>query len=235
MVSQVLFGETFEIIEEEKEWSKIRLSSDKYIGFIDHKQYEKISEESFFKLKTEKQYLTAEVIEIITNDKNELTTIPLGANLPFYDHGKLKINKQSYLYKGLAVHQKKSKKEITQFAFYYLNSPFLWGGKTPFGIDSSGFTQMVYKLCGHMLFRDAKEQAAQGEVLSFIEESEPGDLAFFDDDEGEIIHVGIILKDYHIIHCHGKVRIDMLDHSGIFNADLQQHTHKLRIIKKMID
>ena len=93
---------------------------------------------------------------------------------------------------------------------------------------------MVYKLCGHQLLRDAKRQATQGEVLSFIEESEPGDLAFFDNENGEITHVGIILKDYHIIHAFGNVRIDTLDHSGIFNAELQKHTHKLRVIKKMI-
>ena len=115
-----------------------------------------------------------------------------------------------------------------------MNTPFLWGGKTPFGVDCSGFTQMVYKLCGYKLFRDANQQASQGEVLSFIEESEPGDLAFFDNEEGEIIHVGIILKDYNILHAYGKVRIDTLDHSGIFNYDLQIHTHKLRVIKKII-
>jgi cell wall-associated NlpC family hydrolase len=116
----------------------------------------------------------------------------------------------------------------------YLNTPFLWGGKSPFGIDAAGFTQIVYKLCGYQLLRTPKEQSTQGEVLSFIEESEPGDLAFFDDEFGEIIHVGIVLNDYHIIHAHGKVRIDTLDHSGIFNTDLQKHTHKLRVLKKVI-
>jgi cell wall-associated NlpC family hydrolase len=93
---------------------------------------------------------------------------------------------------------------------------------------------MVYKLCGYTLFRDVKEQATQGNVVSFIEESEPGDLAFFDDEEGIITHVFIILNNYNIIHAFGKVRIDILDHSGIFNADLQKHTHKLRVIKKII-
>ena len=116
----------------------------------------------------------------------------------------------------------------------YLNSPYLWGGKTPFGIDCSGFTQMVYKLCGYQLLRDASQQVTQGEVLSFIEESEAGDLAFFDNEEGEIIHVGILLDHNHIIHAHGKVRIDQLDHSGIFNIEKQKHTHKLRVIKRMI-
>ena len=234
MVSQVLFGETFEVIEKEKEWSKIRLTFDNYEGFIDNKQYTNITEDFFSKLKSEKQYFSGEIVDFITDDKNELTTIPLGSNLPFYNNGKLQITPRNYIYEGAVLSEKKTKREILQTAFTYLNTPFLWGGKTPFGIDCSGFTQMVYKLCGHHLLRDANEQATQGEVLSFIEESEPGDLAFFDNEEGEIIHVGIILNDYHIIHCHGKVRIDTLDHSGIYNADTQKHTHKLRIIKKMI-
>ncbi len=93
---------------------------------------------------------------------------------------------------------------------------------------------MVYRLNGYSLKRDASEQAAQGEPLSFIEESEPGDLAFFDNAEGDITHVGIIMKDHYIIHAHGKVRIDRLDHTGIFNYDKRTHTHKLRVIKKII-
>ncbi|WP_298883658.1 C40 family peptidase [uncultured Polaribacter sp.] len=234
LVSQVLFGETFEIIEEDKEWSKIRLTFDNYEGYINNKQFIKITENTFSNLIAKKPFYSGEILDFITNSKNELTTIPIGASLPFYNQGKLQINEETYFYEGTVLSEKKSKKEILQTAFNYLNTPFLWGGKTPFGIDCSGFTQMVYKLCGHHLLRDAKEQATQGEVLSFIEESEAGDLAFFDNEEGEIIHVGIILNDYHIIHAHGKVRIDTLDHSGIFNADIQKHTHKLRIIKKMI-
>ena len=234
MVNQVLFGETFEIIEEDKEWSKIRLTFDNYEGFINNKQFIKITENTFSNLIAKKPFYSGEILDFITNNKNELTTIPIGASLPFYNQGKLLINEETYFYEGGVLSEKKSKKEILQTAFNYLNTPFLWGGKTPFGIDCSGFTQMVYKLCGYHLLRDAKEQATQGEVLSFIEECEAGDLAFFDNEEGEIIHVGIILNDYHIIHAHGKVRIDTLDHSGIFNADIQKHTHKLRIIKKMI-
>ncbi len=93
---------------------------------------------------------------------------------------------------------------------------------------------MVYKVNGYSLFRDAYQQANQGEVLSFIEESEPGDLAFFDNEEGEIIHVGIILANNYIIHCDGKIRVDRLDHSGIYNVDTKRHTHNLRIMKKVI-
>ena len=135
---------------------------------------------------------------------------------------------------GVFINKTLAKEFLLKTAFMYLNAPYLWGGKTPFGIDCSGFTQMVYKLCGHKLFREAKQQATQGEVLSFIEESEPGDLAFFDNNEGVITHVGIIMKDNYIIHAHGKVRIDRIDHSGIYNVDSKRHTHKLRVIKKII-
>lgn len=234
MVSQVLFGESFIILEKEKSWSKIKLSFDDYEGYIDNKQFEEISEVLFQKIANEKNIYSGEIIDFITNSSNDLLAIPLGSKLPFYQNQEFQLNDKKYSYDGSFFSGKLSKEEIIQKAFIFLNTPFLWGGKTPFGIDCSGFTQMVYKLCGYSLSRDANQQAKQGEVLSFIEESEPGDLAFFDNDEGEIIHVGIILKDYHIIHAHGKVRIDTLDHSGIFNSDLQTHTHKLRVIKKII-
>jgi cell wall-associated NlpC family hydrolase len=126
-----------------------------------------------------------------------------------------------------------NKQNIVPAALLYLNSPYLWGGKSPFGIDCSGLTQMVYKICGIKLYRDASEQALQGQSLSFIEEAIPGDLAFFDNEEGQIIHVGIIMKNNYIIHAHGKVRIDRLDHTGIFNPELKTYTHKLRVIKQI--
>lgn len=84
------------------------------------------------------------------------------------------------------------------------------------------------------LYRDASQQAREGEPLSFIEESEVGDLAFFDNDEGNITHVGIIMDNNYIIHASGKVRIDRLDHLGIYNPETNKHTHKLRVIKKII-
>lgn len=234
MVSQVLFGEHFQIIEKQKNWSKIRLTFDSFEGFIDNKQYLEITEDSYTLICNETPTYSGEILDFVTNQKNELTTIAIGSQLPYFNEGRLKLGNLNYSYDNTVYHGISSKSDILKTAFTYLNTPFLWGGKSPFGIDCSGFTQIVYKLCGYKLFRNAKEQAKQGEVLSFIEESEPGDLAFFDNEEGEIIHVGIILNDYNIIHAHGKVRIDTLDHSGIFNADLQKHTHKLRVIKKII-
>ena len=234
MTSQVLFGEHFTILEKGKYWSKIKVFFDSYEGFIDNKQFEIITEELFEKLSKKEQIYAGEIIDFIVSSTNDMVTIPMGSSLPFYNEKNFQLNLNRFTYEGKIISGVLPKYQIINTAFSYLNTPYLWGGKTPFGIDCSGFTQMVYKLCGFKLFRDTKAQATQGEVLSFIEESEPGDLAFFDDEDGEIIHVGIILRDYHIIHAHGKVRIDTLDHSGIFNVELQKHTHKLRVIKKMI-
>ncbi len=234
MVSQLLFGEHFEVLEQQTKWSKIKLQYDNYEGYIDNKQYIEISEDMFLKLSNEQRTLSGEILDFFSDSKNNLTTIPIGCHLPFYDNEHFVIGSSSYAYDGKVYSGKLPKEEIINKAYLFLNSPYLWGGRTPFGIDCSGFTQMVYKLCGYDLQRDAKDQATQGEVLSFIEESEPGDLAFFDNDEGIITHVGIIMKDYYIIHAHGKVRIDLLDHSGIYNLDTKKHTHTLRVIKKII-
>jgi cell wall-associated NlpC family hydrolase len=107
----------------------------------------------------------------------------------------------------------------------------MWGGRTPFGIDCSGFTQMVYRMAGIPLYRDVQQQALQGQVRGFAEEAQPGDLAFFDDEEGRIIHTGIVLEEGKIIHASGSVRIDTLDHQGIFNRDSGSYTHMLRVIR----
>ncbi len=137
-------------------------------------------------------------------------------------------------YSGPSFKGKNKKAKLLEIASLYLNAPYLWGGKTPMGIDCSGLTQMIYRINGHQIPRDASQQALLGSTLSFIDESEPGDLAFFDNEEGAIIHVGLLLENNYILHAHGKVRIDRIDQTGIYNIDTQQHSHKLRIIKKII-
>ena len=234
MVSQVLFGEHFKVLEMRKKWSKIRLAFDNYEGWIDNKQFEEISEENYLHIENTPLNIAGELIDFATDKSGSFLMIPLGSNLPLYSNQNITINTSEFHYEGKIFNTKKAKDSIVEIAYQFLNTPYFWGGKTPFGIDCSGFTQMVYKLCGYKLLRDASQQATQGDVLSFIEESEPGDLAFFDNNEGEIIHVGIIMNDNYIIHAHGKVRIDRIDHSGIFNVDIQRHTHKLRVIKKII-
>lgn len=232
IVSQVLFGEHFEVLEELKQWSKIKMQYDRYEGWIDSKQYQKISEGDCAQLSKDSIVLSGDLVEYITAKSNLLMPIPLGASLSFLNHSE--INTGQFEFEGMRTSGVKPKQNLVQTAFMYLNAPYLWGGKTPFGIDCSGMTQMVYKLNGYHLLRDASQQSTQGEALSFIEESEPGDLAFFDNEEGKIIHVGIIMENNYIIHASGKVRIDRLDHLGIYNAESNKHTHKLRVIKKII-
>jgi len=232
LVSQVLFGEHFAVLEQNQKWSKIKLAYDDYEGWVDNKQFAVITEEQFNQLTKDSIVLNADLIEYITSPSNLLMPIPLGASLSFLNYDS--INTDNFNFEGLKTSGEKPKSNIIHTAFMYMHAPYLWGGKTPFGIDCSGFTQMVYKLNGYKLQRDASQQANQGDALSFIEESEPGDLAFFDNEEGNIIHVGIILEDNYIIHASGKVRIDRLDHLGIYNAELNRHTHKLRVIKKII-
>jgi cell wall-associated NlpC family hydrolase len=232
IVSQVLFGEHFEVLEQHKQWSHIRMQYDGYQGWIDTKQFQTITEANYNQLSSDAIILNADLIEYVTAPSNLLMPIPLGSSLSFLNNSE--INTSNFDFEGTKVSGIKSKKNIINTAFMYLSAPYLWGGKTPFGIDCSGFTQMVYKLNGYKLLRDASQQATQGEALSFIEESEPGDLAFFDNDEGNITHVGIIMENNYIIHASGKVRIDRLDHLGIYNAENNKHTHKLRVIKKII-
>jgi hypothetical protein len=227
MVSQLLYGECYKIIEKRKKWVKIRLEWDGYEGWIDENQLIKISKENFDKITQSTIKISIDLVNYITTKDNLLFPILIGSDLRA-----LKI--LEHRFEGEFERTKKSKKSLISTAYLFLNAPYLWGGKTLLGIDCSGFTQMVYKINGIKLNRDADQQALQGQTLSFIEESEAGDLAFFDNDEGKINHVGLLLENHYIIHASGVVRIDRIDQSGIFNIETQSHSHKLRYIKKMI-
>ncbi len=226
--SQVLYGELFKVLEVRKKWSRIRLAYDKYEGWIDNLHYTFCEEQQYKELIKEKPKLSINLVDFILLPNKQLMPVPIGITLNT-------LTVLGHDFEGKTSNIKLSKSQLIETALIYLNSPYQWGGKSPFGIDCSGFTQMVYKINGYQLKRDASQQATQGEPLSFIEESEPGDLAFFDNDEGKITHVGIMMKDNYIIHAHGKVRIDRIDHTGIFNAERRMHTHKLRVIKRIID
>jgi len=231
-VSQLLFGEHFKILEVVEKWTYIEMAFDGYKGWIDTKQFMPLTDKQYQKIEKTPSICSADLLEYAQFSKIDLLPIPLGSSLTFL---KSKItNTLNIKFDGEKVTGVQPKSELIKTAFLYLNAPYLWGGKSPFGIDCSGFSQMVYKINGYALLRDASQQATQGEPLSFIEESEPGDLAFFDNEEGTIVHVGIMMRDNYIIHASGKVRIDRLDHLGIYNAETNRHTHKLRVIKKII-
>lgn len=231
MVSQVLYGEVFKVTEQRKKWSKIRLHNDQYEGWLDHKQYLEITSEDYHELsKIENIAFAKDPLSLITHKDQTLSTLVMGSQ----------VSSASFLgdsfQSDVIIRESETfpKSKLIDNALLLLNAPYLWGGRSCLGIDCSGFTQLVYRLNGYRLSRDASQQATHGEVLSFIEESDPGDLAFFDNAEGAITHVGIIMKDNHIIHAHGKVRIDRIDQSGIFNLETAMHTHKLRMIKQII-
>jgi len=227
MVTQLLYGDHFKVKEKRKYCSKIQVAFDKFEGWIDNNQYQFITEAYFEQIDTSiEQRINTDFIAHLTCDKKSLSPILLGSRI---DASKI----ISHSFEGNAPIVQQSKSNLIETALLYINAPFLSGGKTPFGIDASGLTQMVYKINGYKLFRETEKQSTQGEPLSFIEESEPGDLAFFDDNEGIINHVGIILKDNYIIHSYGKVRIDRIDHTGIFNTLEKKYSHKLRVIKKI--
>lgn len=237
-VTQLLFGEHYEVREKRKKWIRIRIVHDDYECWIDHKQHhaidtrfaERLNKQKFVPVSLE----MAGLIERVSN--SEMIPIMLGSSLPFLKDGIFKIGKEEFRFEGQAQLKADAKNTtlLIQHAMMYINAPYLWGGRQPFGIDCSGLVQVCYKMIGLSLPRDAYQQANLGHSLSFIEEAEPGDLAFFDNEEGRIIHVGILLEDNHIIHASGHVRIDRIDHQGIYNDDINDYSHRLRIIKRIV-
>lgn len=216
ITTQLLFGESVDILEVKGNWAKIKTHYDDYEGWIDAKQYLPISDEDFAQRETE--IITEKVLYY--KNKGDKFLLSIGSEVP-------RENEPSPAPENL-------RERIVETALEFLNVPYLWGGRSFFGIDCSGFTQVVYKVNGIKIPRDAYQQAELGEVLDFIEEAQPGDLAFFENEEGRIVHVGIMLEDQKVIHAHGKVRINELDSIGIFNQEWNKHTHKLRFIKRMI-
>lgn len=214
MVSQLLYGESVTLLETSANFTKVRMDFDQYEGWVDTKQIHSISAEELMNRKT-----------TVLNRPYQVETLPEGEMLLSIG-SEMPVNPQADLHS--------IPKDIAATALQFLNVPYLWSGRSFFGIDCSGFVQLVYKVQDFQLPRDAYQQAEVGYVLDFLEESQPGDLAFFDDDEGRITHVGIMLEAQKIIHAYGKVRIDQLDSSGIYNHELRKHTHKLRFVKTII-
>jgi gamma-D-glutamyl-L-lysine dipeptidyl-peptidase len=237
MVSQLLFGEQYTVTEQAEDWIKILTEYDQYECWISRKQHYKLSEQSFKTLKKVPALCSAELVQVIS-DKNTGNSFPvtLGSSLPFLKSSRLQFDEYDFEFEGLFTgwSEKRPAKDLIATAFLFMRAPYLWGGKSPFGIDCSGFTQLVYKLNGYKLPRDAYQQVEQGVALTFVEEADAGDLAYFDNENGKIVHVGILLNNHQIIHASGSVRIDRFDHYGIFNGDTKKYSHTLRVIKRLL-
>jgi len=228
LLTQLLYGELFKVLESRKYWSRIRTQLDGTEGWIQNTQLHLISESQYTELeKTSTKGCTADLLSHIITPEGIMQPVPVGSSI-------LGAAALAHQHEGNIFPENPGRESLIDTALMYLGSPELKGGRSPFGIDASGVSQMVYKTHGILLKRNPEAQAHQGTPLSFIEESQPGDLAFFDGPDGIINHVGIIMKDNYIIHCHGKVRIDRLDHTGIFNTELRNYTHPLRVIVKIL-
>jgi hypothetical protein len=235
MSTQLLFGDIVEVMGQSGNWSNVKVFFDAYEGWVDTKQLLEIEEDEFLRLCNSPVFVNRQLYsdEVIHNGQ----TIRIPAGCSFYDlKGQvLKIGDAEFELKGLAYpYAYSGVDELLKTAFSYLSSPYLWGGKTYMGLDCSGLTQLVYKQHGVGLLRDAAQQATQGEMINFISDGLPGDLAFFDNEEGKIVHTGILLNDHQILHSSGEVRIDTIDHQGIFNRELNKYSHKLRLIRRVV-
>ena len=236
MTTQLLFGELVVIHQKTGSWLQIRNVYDNYEGWVDVKQVEKISEDEFRELKNKDQFFVKEVVDVIEiKNSGGLLPVVLGSVIPPSDEDSFTLAGKTFSYSGnTAVPQLNNPyPHLLETAMMFMNAPYLWGGKTPFGVDCSGLMQVVYMLAGIHLLRDASQQATLGETVSLIAEAKPGDLAFFYNEQGEIVHVGMIMENNEIIHASGRVRIDSIDHQGIYNKELKKYTHTLRLIKRI--
>jgi len=247
MCTQVLFGELFRISEERDGWLRVELAYDGYAGWIDLKQASIVDEEEFNRLMAAETEITLDLVQMVANETKKMVfPLVIGSSIPGIEGQFFTINGDNFYYEGqIAVNfdtddetgeidKTDARQSLVDEALVYLNAPYLWGGRSPLGIDCSGFTQMAFKLKQITLPRDAAQQAGQGETVSSLEDAEPGDLAFFENEEGRITHTGLLIDRNRIIHASGKVRIDAIDSIGIPGDHEGGYTHRLKLIKRYI-
>lgn len=235
MVSQLLFGESAEVHEVRDNRCLVTSSWDGQSGWIDLKQIEPIGQSEYAEYQ-ESYAISLSLVEGLMAE-DHFVPLTLGATLPRFDGLRCELGKRSFQFSGPAVRpgpERQSGAWIAKVAKRYLHAPYLWGGRSPFGIDGSGLTQMIYKAAGIRLMRRPEQQVLQGRSVDFTEQCQEGDLAFFDDGKGEVGHVGIVLADCHVIHAYGSVRVDKLDHFGVYCPQTNRYTHQLRVIRRLL-
>ncbi len=235
-LSQLLFGDHYEVTGQSKDrkWLRIKINFDQYEGWIDTRQHHTILREYFEYLNRAEFKITTDVTASILYNKSP-QIILMGSMIPISSSELFKMEEQ-FAFNGEAKNlgQKREFEFLKNTAIKYLNAPYLWGGKSPFGIDCSGFAQMVFKICGYRLFRDSGQQANHGKLVKSVDQGKPGDLVFFKDADDKVNHVGILLDDDRIIHASGRVRIDHLNEEGILNLETKIYTHQFAHIRRIL-
>jgi cell wall-associated NlpC family hydrolase len=233
MVSQLLFGESFAVLDSRSEWLYVRSDADQYCGWVSANTVT-LTEKFTVRPVDSRCVVTHPLAEYVLLPDRQTIYLPGGSLLPEnYDKNFFVLAEKRFL-KAQPVMKKQAEPDTAGLAGRYLNAPYLWGGKTILGIDCSGLVQVVFRMGGYSLPRDASRQEKEGREIMY-EDRKTGDLAFFCDEEQKIVHVGIVCSPTEIIHASGKVRIDRLDRSGIFNAGENRYTHRLHSIKRIKD
>jgi len=228
MVNQLLFGETYSVLDENEKWLKIETITDQYSGWIDRKLHRTISRSELDAFLETKKQVVSQPIFPIESDYGQIH-LSFGAILPTNETNEFAIGSSLY---RLTLPLSTPRLSLSEFSRNFLNAPYLWGGKSLFGIDCSGFSQVVFRCFGKQIPRDAYQQAEKGETIQ-LTDALSGDLAFFGEPDKKITHVGICLENGTIIHAAGKCRIDRLDNTGILNEETNNYTHQLRLIKRI--
>ncbi len=242
MVSQLLFGEAYQLIEKSEKWLKIATCDCGYEGWISESLFNPIHELDVEDYLHSEKYMLKDFLLFIKEFESNITfPIWIGSSFPMPKDNILILGESIFVVQLPENQESKSNQllsaeqyDLLRFTSTYLEAPYLWGGRTPAGIDCSGLVQLAFKSIGVDLPRDASQQVLHGENVDFITEARSGDVAFFRNDAGEVIHTGIIAGDGTIIHAAGKVRVDRIDSTGIFNKKQEQYTHYLRVIKRLI-
>lgn len=235
IVTQLIFGDFLQVLEtsENGKWKKIRIAYDGYEGWIDKRQYVTVEKSAYDRAASQVMPYCSSFFGLV---KSETMVYPIfmGSRLPFLRNNIIELGDQYYIFEGEYTYPMPFdpvKMEVA--ARLYLNSPYLWGGKSHFGIDCSGFVQQIYRNFYLNLPRDAWQQEQLGAAVPFGFHG-TGDLAFFSNSAGKVTHVGIILAGDTIIHASGYVRIDRLTEEGIIVEATGEHTHSLTSIKRLI-
>jgi gamma-D-glutamyl-L-lysine dipeptidyl-peptidase len=240
MVSQLLFGEHAEILKKSDKKSFILVKNlfDEYEGWCDIMMLSVVTEDEINKYTERKKYITRDIVSIFkAGDGVSKLYLSAGSTLYSSDNNTLEVFGITYrISPAVFQFSPRSKREqLIASAKKFLNVPYLWGGRSSFGTDCSGFTQNIYKQAGIPLPRDTKQQALCGKIIKSAEDTLPGDLMFFHNDAGEVIHTGIYAGNNRIIHASGRVRQDMVDHRGIFCGEKNKYSHNLLVIKRILD